>query len=322
MNIRILIFLALLCVTCLILYRFSFGQNISWNSFLLKTCACMQCIKKDPWFAERYDGQVPKLMSRRNSNLSTLTLDWWLKLQPYHKMKYRDVVQPLFLHFPDKEHYNDAGPDRCRTCAVVGNSDNLIGSHYGQLIDSHDFIIRMNQGPTKGYERDVGLKTTHRAMYPESAMDLDNSTHLVLLPFKVLDMEWLISIFTTKNITRTYTNVKRTIQANKDKVMIMSPEFMRYVYKNWSREHGRYPSTGFLTLVLALHICDQVNVFGFGARTDGRWYHYYDKAYRQSMNSTPHRGGAEYNFMLELEKRNKIKMYKGWQHETYQNVSH
>ncbi|KAF5899883.1 CMP-N-acetylneuraminate-beta-galactosamide-alpha-2,3-sialyltransferase 1-like, partial [Clarias magur] len=59
----------------------------------------------------------------------------------------------------------------------------------------------MNQGPTVGYERDVGSRTTHRAMYPESAMDLDNSTHLVLLPFKVLDMEWLISIFTNKNIT-------------------------------------------------------------------------------------------------------------------------
>ncbi|XP_060760519.1 CMP-N-acetylneuraminate-beta-galactosamide-alpha-2,3-sialyltransferase 2-like [Neoarius graeffei] len=134
-------------------------------------------------------------------------------------MKYRDVVQPLFLHFPDKEHYNDAGPDRCRTCAVVGNSDNLIGSHYGHLIDSHDFIIRcsMNHGPTIGYERDVSLKTMRQAMYPESAMHLDNSTHLVLLPFKVLDMEWLISIFTTKHITCTYTKVKCTIQANKDK---------------------------------------------------------------------------------------------------------
>ncbi|XP_060771369.1 CMP-N-acetylneuraminate-beta-galactosamide-alpha-2,3-sialyltransferase 2-like isoform X2 [Neoarius graeffei] len=227
-----------------------------------KMCACTSCVKepqKDPWFMERYDGRVPIFMNRTNSKLSEPTQNWWMMLQPYHKMKYRDVVEPLFLHFPDKEHYNDAGPDRCRTCAVVGNSDNLIGSHYGHLIDSHDFIIRMNQGPTVGYERDVGLKTTHRAMYPESAMDLDNSTHLVLLPFKVLDMEWLISIFTTKNITRTYKNIKPTIQANKDKVMIMSPEFMRYVYKNWSMEHGKYPSTGFLTLMLTLHICDQMH---------------------------------------------------------------
>ncbi|KAF5899882.1 CMP-N-acetylneuraminate-beta-galactosamide-alpha-2,3-sialyltransferase 1-like isoform X1, partial [Clarias magur] len=58
-----------------------------------------------------------------------------------HEVKYCDVVESLFSHFPDEKHYNDAGPDHCRTCAVVGNSDNLIGSHYGQLIDAHDFIF-------------------------------------------------------------------------------------------------------------------------------------------------------------------------------------
>lgn len=65
-----------------------------------------------------------------------------------------------------------------------------------------NLCLRMNHAPTKGYEKDVGMKTTHRAIYPESAVDLDNSTHLVLLPFKVLDLQWLISVFTTKNITR------------------------------------------------------------------------------------------------------------------------
>lgn len=50
----------------------------------------------------------------------------------------------------------------------------------------------MNTGRTKGYEADVGIKTTHHIMYPESAMDLDNSTHLVLFPFKIQDLEWLI----------------------------------------------------------------------------------------------------------------------------------
>lgn len=57
-------------------------------------------------------------------------------------------------------------------------------------------------GPTKGYEKDVGFKATHRIIYPESAVDVDKSTYLVLSPFKILDMEWLISAFTTKNITR------------------------------------------------------------------------------------------------------------------------
>lgn len=53
-----------------------------------------------------------------------------------------------------------------------------------------------------GYEQDVGSKTTHRIIYPESAMDMDNSTHMVLIPFKTVDLQWLISVFTTKHIKR------------------------------------------------------------------------------------------------------------------------
>ncbi|KAI4876878.1 hypothetical protein NFI96_002328 [Prochilodus magdalenae] len=179
------------------------------------------------------------------------------------KVNYTEVVETLFSLFPDEEHYSDAGPRRCRTCAVVGNSGNLEGSHYGPLIDSHDFVIRMNKGPTKGYEKDVGTKTTHRAIYPESAMDLDNSTHLVLVPFKILDLQWLISVFTTKHIKRTYTGVKSTIQADRDKVMILHPEFIKYVYESWLKKQGAYPSTGFIMLVFSLHICDQLRLLNY-----------------------------------------------------------
>ncbi|KAL1255105.1 hypothetical protein QQF64_013166, partial [Cirrhinus molitorella] len=118
------------------------------------------------------------------------------------KANYTDVVDTLFSLFPNEEHYSDAGPDRCRTCAVVGNSGNLLGSHYGPLIDLHDFVIRINKGPTEGYEKDVGSKTTHRILYPESAVDVDSSAQLVLLPLKIKDLLWLISVFTTKHITQ------------------------------------------------------------------------------------------------------------------------
>ncbi|GAA6089892.1 CMP-N-acetylneuraminate-beta-galactosamide-alpha-2,3-sialyltransferase 1-like [Tachysurus ichikawai] len=43
-------------------------------------CACMSCVmdsQEDPWFRERYDSRVPKLMNRANSNLSALTYNWW-----------------------------------------------------------------------------------------------------------------------------------------------------------------------------------------------------------------------------------------------------
>lgn len=58
----------------------------------------------------------------------------------------------------------------------------------------------MNQGRTTGFEKDVGARTTHHVMYPESAKDLDNSTNLVLIPFKTLDLQWIISALTTGTI--------------------------------------------------------------------------------------------------------------------------
>ncbi|XP_022527654.2 CMP-N-acetylneuraminate-beta-galactosamide-alpha-2,3-sialyltransferase 1-like [Astyanax mexicanus] len=278
-------------------------------------CGCLECMPKreeDPWILQRYKRQIPVLLSSQNSNLSKNTSDWWQTLQ--HKPKgvnYSEVVEILFSLFPDGEQYQDAGPDRCRTCAVVGNSGNLEGSRYGPLIDAHDFVIRMNKGPTKGYEKDVGSKTTHRAVYPESAVDMDNSTHLLLVPFKILDLQWLISIFTTKHITRTYTAVKTSLKADMDKVMVLHPDFMRYVYESWLNKEGTYPSTGFLMLVLSLHVCDQVSVFGFGAKEDGRWHHYYDKRYAVFQSKGKHRGSLEYNITQKLYEKKWLQFYKG-----------
>ncbi|XP_043074111.1 CMP-N-acetylneuraminate-beta-galactosamide-alpha-2,3-sialyltransferase 1 isoform X2 [Puntigrus tetrazona] len=224
-------------------------------------CACDKCVtdlNDTDWFFTRFNPTVPFLLNRRNSALRPDVYRWWKGLQrETFNVSYTEVVDQMFSLFPDEEHYSDAGPDRCRTCAVVGNSGNLLRSNYGPLIDLHDVVIRINRGPTKGYEKDVGSKTTHRILYPESAVDLENSTHLVLLPFKIKDMRWLVSAFTARQITRTYIRVRSTVNANKDKVMIIHPEFIKYVYESWLQKHGKYPSTGFITLIFALHVCDQ-----------------------------------------------------------------
>lgn len=60
----------------------------------------------------------------------------------------------------------------------------------------------MNKAPTQGFEEDVGSRTTHHLMYPESAVHLDNDTFLVLIPFKTKDLQWLISAFTSGTVGR------------------------------------------------------------------------------------------------------------------------
>ncbi|KAL7868430.1 hypothetical protein SRHO_G00098140 [Serrasalmus rhombeus] len=113
-------------------------------------CACIQCMagsKDNPWFAGRHKNLVPKLLFTQNSELSPITRKWWERLQGgVGKKNYGAIVETLFSLFPDEEHYSDTGPHCCRTCAAVRNSGNLEGSHYGPLIDSHDFVIRERRG--------------------------------------------------------------------------------------------------------------------------------------------------------------------------------
>lgn len=58
----------------------------------------------------------------------------------------------------------------------------------------------MNKAVTRGFEKDVGNRTTHHFLYPESAVDVDHGVSLVLLPFKLRDIEWLTSALSTGKV--------------------------------------------------------------------------------------------------------------------------
>ncbi|KAJ3602189.1 hypothetical protein NHX12_029948 [Muraenolepis orangiensis] len=64
--------------------------------------------------------------------------------------------------------------------------------------------VMMNKAVTSGFEGDVGNRTTHHFLYPESAVDVVGGASLVLLPFKVRDLQWLTSALSTGHITMTY----------------------------------------------------------------------------------------------------------------------
>ncbi|XP_078124463.1 CMP-N-acetylneuraminate-beta-galactosamide-alpha-2,3-sialyltransferase 1-like [Sander vitreus] len=277
-------------------------------------CACERCLSEDdPWFMKHFNKSVEPFLSA-NYNLSEDVFNWWKRLQGEkgNFSTFRETVDRLFLTVRPSPDVLESSPDRCRTCAVVGNSGNMRRSHYGPLIDFHDVIIRMNAGHTKGYEADVGTRTTHRVMYPESSVDLDNTTHLVLAPFKIMDLEWLTKALTTGFKGRSYAPVKSKIKSNMDLVMVLNPAFMRYVHDMWLEKKGSYPSTGFLALILALHMCDEVSVFGYGADSDGNWSHYWGILRNKKLKTGAHPGDTEYRMIQELDEQQKLRFYTGF----------
>ncbi|XP_029022695.1 CMP-N-acetylneuraminate-beta-galactosamide-alpha-2,3-sialyltransferase 1-like isoform X2 [Betta splendens] len=253
--------------------------------------------------------EAPKPFLSTMNKTSEDVFNWWTHLQSerHNFTFFNSTVDDLFEVFPPVPDVVESSPDLCRTCAVVGNSVNLNGSQYGHLIDLHHIVIRMNGGRTKGYESDVGAKTTHHVMYPESAVPLDNNTHLVLFPFKIKDLLWLLQMFDPGMKS----DNNRQMMANKDLVMILNPAFMKYVHKRWLANNGKYPSTGFLALVLSLQLCDEVSVFGFGADSDGNWSHYFEKLRNKRLRTGPHPGSVEYEVIRLLHRMQKITLYKG-----------
>ncbi|XP_043994736.1 CMP-N-acetylneuraminate-beta-galactosamide-alpha-2,3-sialyltransferase 1-like [Gambusia affinis] len=276
-------------------------------------CACDSCVSENKGsLSGRLNRSVEPVLSW-TTDLSEEAFSWWKSLQNERRdfRFFKKTVHKLFQIFPRRTELRKQNSGTCRTCAVVGNSVNLKGSHYGPLIDYQDVVMRMNIAKTNGYEEDVGTRTTYHVMYPESATDLHNSTHLVFFPFKIMDLEWLIKAFTTGFYGRSYAPIKTRIRANKDLVMVISPEFMKYSHEKWLEKKGVYPSTGFMTLIFALHVCDEIHVFGFGADSDGNWSHYFEELADKTLKTGGHPGNREYEIIQELAKEKTVKFYKG-----------
>ncbi|XP_067387718.1 CMP-N-acetylneuraminate-beta-galactosamide-alpha-2,3-sialyltransferase 1 [Emydura macquarii macquarii] len=283
-----------------------------------RPCSCNSCVSDlglSFWFDERFNQTIQPFLTTRNAFIPEESYKWWLKLQGEGNPKnINDTIKELFEVIPgDGEQLLERDSSRCRRCAVVGNSGNLKQSQYGQDIDDHDFVFRMNRAPTAGFESDVGSKTTHHFVYPESFRDLAENVNMIVIPFKTLDLRWIVSALTTGTINFTYAPVPRKIKVKKDKILVYHPVFIKYVYDHWLQHHGRYPSTGILSTIFALHLCDEVDVYGFGADSYGNWHHYWENnpssgAFRQTR---VHDGDFESNITLTLASIDKIHFFKG-----------
>ncbi|XP_066518846.1 beta-galactoside alpha-2,6-sialyltransferase 2b isoform X2 [Hoplias malabaricus] len=129
-----------------------------------------------------------------------------------------------------------------KTCAVVSSAGAILKSSLGQEIDSHDAVLRFNAAPTKGFQKDVGNKTTFRIInskwYENPDFDLftayaDFRKRFPEQPFYILHPTFLWSLW-------------NMIQDNTDEEIQPDP-----------------PSSGFIGIALMMGLCETVDVYEF-----------------------------------------------------------
>uniref|UniRef100_H2S783 alpha-N-acetylgalactosaminide alpha-2,6-sialyltransferase n=1 Tax=Takifugu rubripes TaxID=31033 RepID=H2S783_TAKRU len=225
----------------------------------------------------------------------------------------------------------------CIRCAVVGNGGILKDSKRGAEIDSHHYVFRTNGAVIKGFEKDVGSRTTH---YTFSATTLMNSirayagvgfkappvakeTRYIFLPEN--DRDYLLV-----KAAATHTLVERGPQRNQnpasffgkdvsaEKVKMYHPDFVRYLRNRFLRSatlKTKYkdiyrPSTGAVMLLVALHTCDKVSAYGFMTPDYMKYSdHYYDKKQKSVVFFKNHDLRMEMALWQRLHQAGLIQLY-------------
>ena len=213
----------------------------------------------------------------------------------------REAAQRMFSRIPAQSPIFSSPRGR-QICAVVGASRNLLESGYGDLIDAHDVVMRVNRAPTDTFDNDVGEKTTHHVMWPRNLEEhqFDRRAFLLMTP---------ITLHTEDVFDRILSLVEGDLRWEPGRVRIIHPEFVKYLHESWTEERVHYPSTGFIALMIAVHVCDEVDVFGFGADADGRWDRYYEDDPVDVSGFHP--TDLEARLRREMEEEGILKVFRG-----------
>ncbi|KAG7326338.1 hypothetical protein KOW79_009739 [Hemibagrus wyckioides] len=206
----------------------------------------------------------------------------------------------------------------CKRCIIIGNGGILFNKSLGSKIDEYDVVIRLNEAPVSGYERDVGSKTTMRITYPEGAIQkpelYEKDSLFVLSAFKPPDLKWLRHIVFKEKMRGAdgfWKSVARGVPRDAADIRILNPYFIQEAafqfiglpHNNGLMGRGNIPTLGTVAITMALHNCDEVAVAGFCYNMSNPQapLHYYEKLKMSAIkDSWTHNISKEKEFLRKL----------------------
>ncbi|XP_035669021.1 CMP-N-acetylneuraminate-beta-galactosamide-alpha-2,3-sialyltransferase 1-like [Branchiostoma floridae] len=296
------------------------------RDFMPSTCpyGLVHRKNKSRWFESRYIDDIKMFMDKEDIKDESFKKLQAKYLLPFgYKDKNRTAVEEIFSVLPHPPVVRE-GRKKCVRCAVVGTGGQLKGSRRGKEIDSHDYVFRLNHALVGSlYVRDVGNKTSFYIFFPESGHVqhvIKSDPILVYIPFKDWDLAWMAGWLIRKKVPPPQCWIDKEPDCRKygypgepklvrpERLRLAHPDFLRYVFCNYLNATGQRPTTGVFTAFMAVHMCDQVSLYGFGF--DPRYpMHYYDQDIftEPRENDTAHNFGNERALWRILDRENIVR---------------
>ena len=150
-----------------------------------------------------------------------------------------------------------------KSCAIVSSAASMSGSNLGAEIDANEVVVRFNNAPTKGYEKDVGKKTSLRL------------TNAIFQGYREKDDEAVLAKWCQEQKLShvpcgQHEELRRLVEK---KAHALNPRFIEYANSRYFRKLGEHASSGMVMTLLLLHKCEKVTLYGFNGKNMKRWYY-------------------------------------------------
>ncbi|XP_051140603.1 sialyltransferase-like protein 1 isoform X1 [Andrographis paniculata] len=230
---------------CNLVLKFPEGTNSTWYNEQFKIFEPLEY---------KYDVCEAILLWEQYRNMTTVLTREYLDARPDGWLDYaaKRIAQlgadKCYNRTLCEEHLNVLLPAKppfhprmFQTCAVVGNSGDLLKTEFGKEIDGHDAVIRDNEAPVnEKYAKYVGLKRDFRLVVRGAARNM----------IKILngsDDEVLI----IKSLTH------RDFNAMIERIPNPVYLFQGIVLRRGAK------GTGMKSIELALSMCENIDIYGF-----------------------------------------------------------
>ncbi|CAL8384435.1 alpha-N-acetyl-neuraminyl-2,3-beta-galactosyl-1,3-N-acetyl-galactosaminide alpha-2,6-sialyltransferase [Gadus morhua] len=230
---------------------------------------------------------------------------------------------------------------RCSVCALVSSSGQMLGAGVGEEIDRAACVFRMNTAPTRGYEKDVGNRTTVRVVSHTSVPLLlreqnqllrssMGTTYVFWGPERHMRQDGKGRVFNALLKTAREHQGLGIYTLTKERIQYCDQVFENETGKNRMKT-GSFLSTGFFTMILAMDVCESILVYGmvdknYCSRTNNSVvpYHYFERRhvaecrmyrYHEHARRGGHRFITEKAIYAQWARRHRITFkHPSWSH--------